>query len=78
MPVVFPHSLGIESQMLIVVYSSTCAISVIRIKYLKQGGDFSYENIEASSWSIAELVSRIFSYSSETSYIYDIYVSRTF
>jgi hypothetical protein len=38
---------------------STCAISVIRIKFLKQGGDFSYENIEGSSWSIAELVSHV-------------------
>ncbi|KAI3329233.1 hypothetical protein HD806DRAFT_482265 [Xylariaceae sp. AK1471] len=37
----------------------TCAISVIRIKFLKQGGDFSYENIEGSSWSIAELCSGV-------------------
>ncbi|GAP92805.1 putative integral membrane protein [Rosellinia necatrix] len=37
----------------------TCAISVVRIKFLKQGGDFSYENIEASSWSIAELSSGV-------------------
>lgn len=39
------------------LYPSTCAISVIRIKFLKQGGDFSYENVEASVWSITELVS---------------------
>ncbi|KAI1176792.1 hypothetical protein F4777DRAFT_597194 [Nemania sp. FL0916] len=37
----------------------TCAISVIRIKYLKQGGDFSYQNVEASSWSITELCSGV-------------------
>ncbi|KAH9897266.1 hypothetical protein F4778DRAFT_793852 [Xylariomycetidae sp. FL2044] len=37
----------------------TCAISVIRIKYLKQGGDFSYENVEGSSWSITELCSGV-------------------
>lgn len=37
----------------------TCAISVIRIKFLKQGGDFSYENVEASVWSITELCSGV-------------------
>ncbi|KAJ8127381.1 hypothetical protein O1611_g6256 [Lasiodiplodia mahajangana] len=37
----------------------TCAISVIRIKFLGQGGDFSYENVEASIWSITELCSGI-------------------
>ncbi|KAI1779639.1 hypothetical protein F4818DRAFT_148293 [Hypoxylon cercidicola] len=37
----------------------TCAISVIRIKYLKQGGDFSYENVEGSAWSVAEICSGV-------------------
>ncbi|KAI1114471.1 hypothetical protein F5Y14DRAFT_170137 [Nemania sp. NC0429] len=37
----------------------TCAISVVRIKFLKQGGDFSYQNVEASSWSITELCSGV-------------------
>ncbi|KAI1640291.1 hypothetical protein F4809DRAFT_637690 [Biscogniauxia mediterranea] len=37
----------------------TCAISAIRIKYLKQGGDFTYENIGGSSWSITELCSGV-------------------
>ncbi|KAI2782492.1 hypothetical protein F4815DRAFT_43507 [Daldinia loculata] len=37
----------------------TCAISVIRIKFLQLGGDFSYENVEGSSWSITELCSGI-------------------
>ncbi|KAI2469907.1 hypothetical protein F4781DRAFT_442290 [Annulohypoxylon bovei var. microspora] len=37
----------------------TCAISVIRVKFLKLGGDFSYENVEGSSWSIAELCSGV-------------------
>ncbi|KAI1393975.1 uncharacterized protein F4822DRAFT_386677 [Hypoxylon trugodes] len=37
----------------------TCAISVIRIKFLQQGGDFSYENVEGSSWSITELCSGV-------------------
>ncbi|KAI1131367.1 hypothetical protein F5Y10DRAFT_287143 [Nemania abortiva] len=37
----------------------TCAISVIRIKFLGQGGDFSYENVEASIWSITELCSGV-------------------
>ncbi|KAI0459340.1 hypothetical protein F5B21DRAFT_526056 [Xylaria acuta] len=34
----------------------TCAISVVRIKFLKQGVDFSYENIDSSIWSLTELV----------------------
>ena len=38
---------------------STCAISVIRVKFLKQGGDQTYENIEGSSWSITELCSGV-------------------
>ncbi|XXG94295.1 hypothetical protein Hte_000549 [Hypoxylon texense] len=37
----------------------TCAISVIRIKYLQQGGDFSYENVEGSAWSVAEICSGV-------------------
>nr|QZS37071.1 C066A protein [Hypoxylon sp. CO27-5] len=37
----------------------TCAISVVRVKFLKQGGDFSYENVEGSSWSITELCSGV-------------------
>ncbi|KAI1326235.1 hypothetical protein F5Y16DRAFT_236131 [Xylariaceae sp. FL0255] len=37
----------------------TCAISVIRIKYLQEGKDYTYENIDASSWSITELCSGI-------------------
>lgn len=37
----------------------TCAISVIRVKYLKQGGDFSYENVEGSAWSVAEICSGV-------------------
>ncbi|KAI5866743.1 hypothetical protein GGS23DRAFT_285424 [Durotheca rogersii] len=37
----------------------TCAISVIRIRYLDQGGDFSYENVEGSCWSITELCSGV-------------------
>ncbi|KAI0890244.1 uncharacterized protein GGS22DRAFT_150402 [Annulohypoxylon maeteangense] len=37
----------------------TCAISVIRVKFLKQGGDFSYENVEGSSWSTTELCSGV-------------------
>ncbi|KAI1468734.1 uncharacterized protein F4812DRAFT_344533 [Daldinia caldariorum] len=37
----------------------TCAISVIRIKFLQLGGDVSYENVEGSSWSITELCSGI-------------------
>ncbi|KAI1079169.1 hypothetical protein F5B20DRAFT_571179 [Whalleya microplaca] len=37
----------------------TCAISVIRVKYLKQGGDYSYENVEASAWSMTELCSGV-------------------
>ncbi|KAI1407041.1 hypothetical protein F5Y13DRAFT_142190 [Hypoxylon sp. FL1857] len=37
----------------------TCAISVVRVKFLNQGGDFSYENVEGSSWSITELCSGV-------------------
>ncbi|KAI0537440.1 hypothetical protein GGR58DRAFT_349917 [Xylaria digitata] len=37
----------------------TCAISVIRIKFLKTGSDFTYTNIEASIWSITELASGV-------------------
>ncbi|KAL7629032.1 hypothetical protein AAE478_000550 [Parahypoxylon ruwenzoriense] len=37
----------------------TCAISVIRVKFLQLGGDFSYENVEGSSWSITELCSGV-------------------
>ncbi|CAJ2502091.1 Uu.00g049440.m01.CDS01 [Anthostomella pinea] len=37
----------------------TCAISVIRIKFLQNGSDFSYDNIEESSWSITELCSGV-------------------
>ncbi|KAI2623474.1 hypothetical protein GGS26DRAFT_219028 [Hypomontagnella submonticulosa] len=37
----------------------TCTISVVRIKYLEQGGDYSYENVEGSSWSITELCSGV-------------------
>ncbi|KAI1345017.1 hypothetical protein F5Y15DRAFT_14514 [Xylariaceae sp. FL0016] len=37
----------------------TCTISVIRIKFLKQGGDLTYENVEGSSWSITELCSGV-------------------
>ncbi|XDG07072.1 hypothetical protein ABKA04_006687 [Annulohypoxylon sp. FPYF3050] len=37
----------------------TCAISVIRVKFLKLGGDFSYENVEGSSWSTTELCSGV-------------------
>ncbi|KAI0972606.1 hypothetical protein F4678DRAFT_478486 [Xylaria arbuscula] len=40
----------------------TCAISVIRIKFLRVGSDFTYGNIEASIWSITELVSMTESY----------------
>ncbi|OTB03760.1 hypothetical protein M426DRAFT_172805 [Hypoxylon sp. CI-4A] len=37
----------------------TCAISVIRVQFLQQGGDFSYENVVGSSWSVAELCSGV-------------------
>ncbi|KAI0416887.1 hypothetical protein F5X98DRAFT_170128 [Xylaria grammica] len=37
----------------------TCAISVIRIKFLNVGADFSYDNIEASIWSITEICSGV-------------------
>ncbi|KAI0176110.1 hypothetical protein GGR52DRAFT_346223 [Hypoxylon sp. FL1284] len=37
----------------------TCAISVIRIKYLQLGGDFSFENVEGSAWSVAEICSGV-------------------
>lgn len=44
---------------LMATYPSTCAISVIRVKYLQQGGDYSYENIEGSAWSVAEVCSGV-------------------
>lgn len=34
---------------------STVAISVIRIRFLRQFEDFTWENVESSCWSIAEL-----------------------
>ncbi|KAI1298948.1 hypothetical protein F5Y03DRAFT_409007 [Xylaria venustula] len=37
----------------------TCAISVIRLKFLRMGSDFTYDNIEASIWSITELCSGV-------------------
>ncbi|KAI0423723.1 hypothetical protein F5Y09DRAFT_184018 [Xylaria sp. FL1042] len=37
----------------------TCALSVIRIKFLNIGSDFTYDNIEASIWSITELCSGV-------------------
>lgn len=37
----------------------TVAISVLRIKYLKLFEDFTWENVESASWSIAELCSGI-------------------
>lgn len=35
--------------------NSTCAISIIRINYLKIGTDFTYGNVAAACWSIAEI-----------------------
>ncbi len=37
----------------------TCAISIIRIKYLKQYADFSWENVASSCWSVSELSSAV-------------------
>ncbi|CAK7226762.1 hypothetical protein SEUCBS140593_006351 [Sporothrix eucalyptigena] len=37
----------------------TCAISIIRIKYLKQYEDFSWENVASSCWSVGELSSAV-------------------
>lgn len=34
---------------------STCAISLIRLAYLKQGPDFTFDNVPTSCWSIGEL-----------------------
>lgn len=34
---------------------STCAISLIRLAYLKQGPDFTFDNVGTSCWSISEL-----------------------
>lgn len=36
-------------------FSSTCAISLIRLSYLKQGPDFTFDNIPTSCWSVGEL-----------------------
>ncbi|KAF3762222.1 hypothetical protein M406DRAFT_220062, partial [Cryphonectria parasitica EP155] len=33
----------------------TCAMSLIRLAYLKQGSDFTFDNIPTSCWSMAEL-----------------------
>ncbi|KAK2028654.1 hypothetical protein LX32DRAFT_719928 [Colletotrichum zoysiae] len=33
----------------------TCAISVIRMRFLHLGADFTWENVESASWSIGEL-----------------------
>ncbi|KAJ4393158.1 hypothetical protein N0V93_002365 [Gnomoniopsis smithogilvyi] len=33
----------------------TCAISLIRLAYLKQGPDFTFDNVPTSCWSIGEL-----------------------
>lgn len=38
---------------------STCAISVVRIEYLHQAKDFTWENVASSSWSIGEVSSGI-------------------
>ncbi|CAK7230071.1 hypothetical protein SBRCBS47491_007462 [Sporothrix bragantina] len=37
----------------------TCAISIVRIKYLKQFADFSWENVASSCWSVSELASAV-------------------
>ncbi|KAG6368121.1 hypothetical protein INS49_002322 [Diaporthe citri] len=37
----------------------TCAISLIRLGYLKQGPDFTWDNVPTSGWSISELCSGI-------------------
>ncbi|RYP39580.1 hypothetical protein DL767_002128 [Monosporascus sp. MG133] len=37
----------------------TCAISVIRFQYLRIDEDFSWENVETSSWSVGELASAL-------------------
>ncbi|RYO99942.1 hypothetical protein DL764_006651 [Monosporascus ibericus] len=37
----------------------TCAISVIRFRYLRIDEDFSWENVETSSWSVGELSSAL-------------------
>ncbi|KAI3399786.1 hypothetical protein diail_5582 [Diaporthe ilicicola] len=37
----------------------TCAISLIRLNYLKQGPDFTWDNVPSSGWSVAELCSGI-------------------
>jgi hypothetical protein len=39
--------------------NSTCAISLIRLGYLKQGPDFTWENIPSSAWSVSEICSGI-------------------
>ncbi|KAG8163339.1 hypothetical protein KVR01_006636 [Diaporthe batatas] len=37
----------------------TCAISLIRLSYLKQGPDFTWDNVPTSGWSVSELCSGI-------------------
>lgn len=39
--------------------NSTCAISLIRLNYLKQGPDFTWDNVPTSGWSVSELCSGI-------------------
>ena len=39
--------------------NSTCAISLIRLGYLKQGTDFTWDNVPTSGWSVSELCSGI-------------------
>lgn len=36
-------------------YNSTCAISLIRLTYLKESDDFTYTNVQSSAWSTSEL-----------------------
>jgi hypothetical protein len=38
---------------------STCAISVVRIRFLKLTEDFTWDNVESAGWSIGELCSGI-------------------
>ncbi|KIH93380.1 hypothetical protein SPBR_04202 [Sporothrix brasiliensis 5110] len=65
LPIPILKSLNLRRQQKVLVMAIfglgffTCAISVVRIKYLQQAVDLSWQNVAASCWSVGELSSAV-------------------
>ncbi|ERS95378.1 hypothetical protein HMPREF1624_08256 [Sporothrix schenckii ATCC 58251] len=65
LPIPILKSLNLRRQQKVLVMAIfglgffTCAISVVRIKYLQQAADLSWQNVAASCWSVGELSSAV-------------------